>query len=387
MHTILVKFITICSICFSGFSLSTTLEIWSGLEHELALSLKAKVEAKTHHRIEVRSFDIHALRAELLVADVTDSYYPDAIWVPSDFLSLNPHVNFHTIPKTWYGEHQFEPLALEAVTIENQVKAIPFAIGNHLVLYHRTSNGSEPPTWEALIDLAKQRGKPSISFASDNVYLSTAFYTLFDYSSMNDLNLSGEVVVKISRFIEELERTHTIPANCGIACARNKFINGEVDYLIDGDWAYKELSLALGSTLGIQSLPTYQSKVMTSFSGAKVFAITPKATKSEGKMKLLKAIVDGIMQYNEQRQEGLYISPYQNVNQRLLATGPSDFSTLYRAFTQSTMMPSTIKMNVVWEALGRAQSRYRSGMPDEELAKFYESFVDTHQTRIERGFE
>ncbi len=47
-------------------------------------------------------------------------------------------------------------------------------------------------------------------------------------------------------FIDMLQQKKVIEPSCSDTCARQGFIDGEVDFLIDGDWAFSDLDAAFG---------------------------------------------------------------------------------------------------------------------------------------------
>lgn len=363
---------------FPLISCAATIEIWAGIEFETAQKVKQHIESLTDHTVEVRPFDINSIRAELVVADPRDTAFPDAIWVPSDFLGLSDYIDISTIPNQWVNTRRYEQKALEVVSINGQLKALPVAIGNQLVLYSRDQLNL-PMTWERLIAMSRESLRTSIAFPNPNMYFYLAFHQFFSTQPLSSRNIDGESVVSIFRFIEHLEQQGVIAKDCDNDCARKLFLKGEIDYLIDGDWAYNELSQS-EPNLRINALPSYQGKRMASFSGAKVFAITEKGMQDIEKQPVLREMVSYLQsnRFSYLARSDAMMSPFKDVNQKRMATSQGSFTQMYHQFQAAQMMSSDYYMAIVWEASARALERYKLGMPKDEIPAFYDDFVDRY---------
>ncbi|WP_299694860.1 extracellular solute-binding protein [uncultured Vibrio sp.] len=371
-----MRFLSLLVALFPVISGASTLEIWVGVSHEMAGYLRKHIEAMTDHRVEIRPFDINTIRAELLMADSRDNAFPDAIWVPSDFLGLTDYIDLSALPDNWVDISRYEQKALDAVIINGELKALPVAIGNQLVLYSNTPQ-EHAVSWEQLIQSSSLSDQASLLFPNPNMYFYLSFYQLFSQQKLSSKNIRGDKLVSVFEFISMLEQQHVIEASCDEACARQRFISGEVEFLIDGDWAFSELQQAVGKQLQVLSLPTYRGKAMSSFSGAKVFAITKKGLANPQKTVALQEVVEYLQSYSFSylAHSNAMISPFNEVNKRRIEKGNQLLSDMYDQCQVSQMMSSDYHMSIVWEASARAYDRYKSGMPTAELDKFYDDFV------------
>ncbi|GMM87379.1 extracellular solute-binding protein [Vibrio fortis] len=367
---------------FPLIAYAATIEIWAGIEFETAQKVKQHIETLTEHTVEVRRFDINSIRAELVVADPRDTAFPDAIWVPSDFLGLSDYIDISTIPDTWVDESRYEEKALEVVELKGQLKALPVAIGNQLVLYSRHKSSTHM-SWEQLIHLSQESSREVIAFPNPNMYFYLAFHQLFSNQPLSSRSIDGESVVAIFRFIEQLEQQGVIARDCDNVCARQRFLSGQVDYLIDGDWAYSELAES-EPNLTINALPTFQAKRMASFSGAKVFAITEKGMQDIDKQMVLREMVSFLQsnRFSYLARSDAMMSPFKDVNQKRMTSNQGSFSQMYQQFQAAQMMSSDYYMAIVWEAAARALERYKLGMPKDEIPAFYDDFVARYAERI-----
>ena len=395
-----MKILTGLVAFFPWIACAATIEIWAGIEFETAQKVKQHIETLTEHTVEVRRFDINTIRAELVVADPRDTAFPDAIWVPSDFLGLSDYIDISTIPTAWVDESRYEEKALEVVELNGELKALPVAIGNQLVLYSRVQNdalhqnlsqnqsGTQNPsnaqmTWEQLITLSQESSREAIAFPNPNMYFYLAFHQLFSNQPFSSRSINGESVLEIFRFIEQLEQQGVIAGGCDNGCARQRFLSGQVDYLIAGDWAYNELSQS-EPNLTINALPTYRGKPMASFSGAKVFAITEKGMQDIDKQLVLREMVSFLQsnRFSYLARSDAMMSPFKDVNQKRMASNEGSFTQMYQQFQAAQIMSSDYYMAIVWEASARALERYKLGMPKEEIPAFYDDFVERYAKRL-----
>ncbi|MCG9640095.1 extracellular solute-binding protein [Vibrio sp. Isolate34] len=381
-----MRLLSILTVLFPVFTCASTLEIWAGINYEASGYVKEHIESMTEHRVEIRPFDINSIRSELLIADPRDNTFPDAIWVPSDFLGLTEYIELSTLPSAWIDTSRYEKKAQDAVVINGELKALPVGIGNQLVLYSNKPQ-DHAISWEELIQRSSESKRASLLFPNPNMYFYLAFFQLFSHDILSSRNVDGEGLVSIFEFIDKLEKAQVIEASCNEVCARQRFIDGDVEFLIDGDWAFGELNQAYGDQLHVGSLPTYRDKAMSSFSGAKIFAITQKGMDNPNKREALKQVVQYLQSnsFTYLAHSNAMISPFREVNLRRVEEGNMTFSNMYDEFQSSQMMSSDYNMAIVWEASARAYERYKSDMPKQELHKFYDDFVEYYSANMRSG--
>ncbi len=173
-----MRFLSILAALFPVVTCASTLELWAGINYETADYVKEHIESMTDHRVEIRPFDINSIRSELLVADPRDNTFPDVIWVPSDFLGLTEYIELSTLPSAWVDTSRYEKKALDAVVINDELKALPVGIGNQLVLYSNKPQ-DHAITWEELIQRSSDSNRATILFPNPNMYFYLAFFQLF----------------------------------------------------------------------------------------------------------------------------------------------------------------------------------------------------------------
>lgn len=382
MRTIYLTFV----LCFSSLLSAQEIQVWSGIEYSTLAEINERFEAETGNTLAIREFDINNIRSELLLAKQTGITMPDVIWIPSDFLGLHDYFDLAKIPSSWIEEQSIEPKALKLVTVDDAIYGVPLGLGNHLVLYVNTKLTKEvTPTWEMLLDDAR-KGQSSLAMQYPNMYFLMSFVPLFsDHHSAQVTDIDAEALATAFEFYGALPKVGVVKNELTQDQAREQFINGEVPYLIDGDWALGELKQHFSTELMISSLPTYNNHHMHSLSGGKVLAFNAQAMKKPEKQKAMRTLAM-IVQKPEFIEEVIInqnlISANRSINRKWYDTDSTYYSELYKELTPAYTMPSSVEIAVTWEALIRGYKRYRAGMPADSAAEFVVKFIKKHSQQI-----
>ncbi len=374
----------------SGAS-SVSLEMWSSLEEETTQQIVTSYNSRTSHQIDVRRFHVDSIRSELLIANQGMGATPDVLYIPSDLLGLNTFLSFSSLPASWLSLDLLEAKALDLITVDGQYYGVPIALGNHLVLYVNNELAQNlKPSWEDLFAMTHQQGSP-ISMQYPNMYFFMSFVSLF---SPNDIKVATEAeLAALSgalQFYIRLIEEQVLQDSCDQDCARSKFEDGKVAYLIDGDWALGELKQSMGSKLTISSLPNYQRRPMRSLSGGKVLAFSQHAMNHPQKRQALEELAQ-----IAQESEFIYkviigqnlISSQYKLNEFSYYANATYYDQLYTELSPAIIMPSSVRMAVFWEAVNQGIKRYQLGMPAEASAAFILDHVDKHTSKIENSVE
>ncbi|CAH1582113.1 Maltose/maltodextrin ABC transporter, substrate binding periplasmic protein MalE [Vibrio rotiferianus] len=386
MRTLVKNLYLTILFCLSSIVHGQEIQVWSGIEYSTVAEIKERFEAETGNTLAIREFDVNNIRSELLLAKQTSITFPDVIWVPSDFLGLHDYFDLAKVPSSWIDEDSMEPKALELVTVDGGVYGVPLGLGNHLVLYVNTKLTQDvQPTWEALLEEAK-RGEFPLAMQYPNMYFLMAFVPMFsDYRTQPVTDIDVGALAAALKFYGSLATNNIVKDKCNQEQAREQFINGEVAYLIDGDWALGELKQHFSKELRVSSLPTYNNHHMHSLSGGKVLAFNTEAMANPEKRKAMHTLAtivqkptfieDVIINQN-------LISTNRSINRKWYDTDSTYYSDLYKQLSPAYAMPSTVEMAVTWEALIRGYKRYTAGMPAKDAAQFVVKFINEHSQHI-----
>ncbi|UQA51536.1 extracellular solute-binding protein [Vibrio sp. ED002] len=376
-------------LCFSNLTVAQEIQVWSGIEYSTVAEINERFEEQTGNTLAIREFDVNNIRSELLLAKQTGITIPDVIWVPSDFLGLHDYFDLAKIPSTWIEEKSIEPKALELVTVDNAIYGVPLGLGNHLVLYVNTKLTQElQPTWEKLLEEAK-KGQSSLAMQYPNMYFLMSFVPMFsEHRSKPVTDIDVGALAAALRFYGELPQEGVVKDNYSQEQARQQFIEGEVAYLIDGDWSLGELKQHFSKELKISSLPTYNNHHMHSLSGGKVLAFNEEAMANPAKQKAMRTLAM-IVQKPEFIEDVIInqnlISTNRSINRKWYDSDTTYYSDLYEELTPAYAMPSTVEMAVTWEALIRGYKRFKAGMPAESAAEFVVEFIQKHSEHIHKS--
>ena len=366
--------------------IATDIEVWSGLDNTTIKEIETRFEQQTDHTMSIREFYIDNIRSEMLVASQSNGEVPDVLYLPSDLLGLHQFLNLSPIPEDWLMLERFEPKAKSLIHVDGHYFGVPLAIGNHLVLYvNKDQTKQLTPTWEELFQQV-ERGPSSIAMQYPNMYFFMSFTSLF---SRDDMQVATDVEVSplasTLRFYQRLIDSGLMVDGCDQECARAQFLRGEVNYLIDGDWALGELKQSMVDDLVISALPSYQGKPMRSLSGGKVLIFTKQAMQDPIKREALQALAN-MVQQSEFIDSVIIgqnlISANAKLNELSFYSYSTFYTQLYTQLAPALIMPSSVTMAIFWEAVSQGIKRYQLGMPAEESATFILEFVRANLAKI-----
>ncbi|CED57733.1 putative uncharacterized protein [Aliivibrio wodanis] len=365
------------------------LEFWSAFGDNVDTKLAQEFEAKTGNQLIVRKFSIDEMKAELLLASRSKNYMPDVAWVPSDFLGLHEFIGLKPIPEHWINIKQLEDAAKQSAIVDNEYMGLPLFLGNHLMLFYDKNNIKTPITqWEQLQLLSEQEPtKTHITFSVRNMYYFSAFFSLFHPDiPLDQIKFDDERSVDALRLFYDFANLNHIGTNCDSSCSRQRFIDGQASYLIDGDWAVSDLLDVFGDDLGVISLPSYKGKPMKSLSGGKILIMTKAGYQNPDKREMIQQLIE-LAQDKEFLtlliNEHQYISASVEVNRASISPDKNIMYLVYQQYLLSQPMPTSLRVSFIWEALARGAARHVDGMPEEQTMKYIENLIERFSKKVE----
>ncbi|WP_394240538.1 sugar ABC transporter substrate-binding protein [Vibrio astriarenae] len=365
-----------------------SIEVWSSFQGDLLDIAAIRFQHETGNELAIRQFSsTFELRSELLIAQLFGTYVPDLVWMPSDFIGLHDYMGLSPFPNDWVDKTLFEQRSIDSLSLDGQFFGVPLSLGNHLMLYYDKRRVTKPATsWEALISASRSMDKPILAITLNDAYFFNAFFSLYyPTSPLVSFEFDQQATEQTLTFVRSLIELGVIVADCNHQCGREKLLNGEVDYLIDGDWALSHLPAPYAkSHLAIApTLPTWRDKEMISFSGGKVIAITEVALAETSKRDVLRKFIELIQDpvfLSELKREAYHVSAVSSLN------NDKHYSALekaiYEQYLRAQPMPIDPRLSIGWESLARTLQRVDEGMPIDQAALFFEEFFFKYQQRL-----
>lgn len=302
------------------------------------------------------------LKAEL-VKRSNKKRLPDVFIAPADYTSIQ-NLALMEISQDWLDSN-ISPSALRTVTQKGRVNAIPLISGNHLVLYYNRSLVDSPA--RTFSELQQQRDSiPSdkylINWAFSSMYVFIPFLSAFEALPITDdeLTLDTPQMANALEFYWQLPEKGLVNLSCSYECMTRTFSEQKYAYVIDGVWAFKRFSDALGEELGVARLPSIQGRAMKPYFSSHALAVVQKSHSPE-KLAAIKQF--GLFLQSEYAQTVMWqetgaIPSNQVVFANLLDNANDNTKALLAQLDYSVPIPNTPYMTIVWEAMLKGFNRY-----------------------------
>lgn len=364
----------------------TRLSIVSSVDdYDLSTYLE-EFSQQTGIEFEFATLDTADLKMELLVRADTKTL-PDAVIVPGDLLGLEV-VNYSEIPDSWLSSKQPQASLFHG-TVKGKRLGIPILSGNHLILYYNKTFIQEPAAnWRTL--RAQQSTLPEevelIAWSYNEMFWLIPFLGAFEAFPYNDgmISLNAQGTSKALAFYHSLAKTGVVARECHYQCSFDKFIAGDVAYMINGSWAFGSFQKALGENFGVALLPQIKGKKMVPYSSVFALAFPGDAIntdKVEALQKLAQFLQSDDTQKRIWRDFGSLPSNTDVIN-RIKSTDDQNLINFIKQLEASAPMPNDPEMSIVWEALVMGFNRYQGEAFDADEAAEYMQYI-AEKTRQE----
>lgn len=328
------------SVLFSASVSAETLTLWNAhsLEH-----LQPELEAfsrLTGHKVQQQHFRADRIRDQVLAAAVL----PDLYFIPSDQISNVQEYHLAPWPEAIPRMRQLRTDGM----LGQAWYGLPINLGNHLVMYFRKDKVKP-------IDDVENIPAGRLGWPRDQAYWFVAFLTAaggwpFDG---DQLKLDTPAMVSALTTYKDLYVRHPASA-CSLMCNEQKLVEGEIDYVLDGDWAYQMLHQTLGDKLGLAMLPTLHGQVMHPLSSSYVLARTDNM--SPAKRQATEELARFLLSDDSQARMYLHsmlLPAVPMVAERMQGQMSPDMQVMSRQLLQSKPMPNSRKMMLFWLVMGK----------------------------------
>ena len=330
-----------CPFILSHAVCAETLALWNGHSLEHLQPELQKFHEQTGHQVVQQHF-----RADLFRDRVMSSVLlPDLYFIPSDQLSNQQEYRLDTWPAAIAIRHGLR----NDGKIDGQWFGIPINMGNQLVLYYRKDKTKVATAIESIPD-----GR--LAWPAEQAFWFFAFLTAHGGWPLANNGFTLNTPAMVNALNEYKRALVRFPAaRCELMCNEQDFIRGDVDYLIDGDWAYQMLHDVLGNKLGVALLPTIAGHPMKPLSSSYVLAIRQNisASKRKAAEELANYLLSSDTQQRLYERSKLFPSVVK-VGNSMEAKMSDDMRVLHQQLQSSLAMPNDRNMLIVWLVMGKA---------------------------------
>ena len=343
--------------------------LWHALDGKPAVLLRQLiVEFNATHSDTIREETGMDLIPALLTQTETNTQ-PDAVLAPSDVLGVAELVKASIVPALMIPASVGAEVRSTVVT-KGVAWGVPVLDGNTLLLFYnkrllggRASAGFAVPP-QLLSYFSKQfmsltskdsRDLP-VAWKFDEPYLFLAFASSFGVRPAGEsIELgSSEMTRALSEYRKLGERLPAL-AKCAYDCAAERFYKGEFSAVINGEWALDDAVHALGADLGVAPLPGYGGSSMHSLRATHVLFFPGQALSGpHGQaLKEFAAFLSDIKTQRRWRTFAKRLPVHKQVQEEMFRSKDPIEHALIQALRESYMTPSSARIQVLWQALGK----------------------------------
>lgn len=356
---------------------SHSITIAYGLENYNFDKVFKQFTQETGIEIQIAAFKNNELKAELLQRSNINQL-PDIVIVPADFLGLKS-INYSPIPESLLSKNISNEIKKSA-KLGHKFFGIPIISGNHLVLYYNKALTPQPAkTWKMLAEETERYGKPIIAWSYHEMYWFMAFVGSFNATPLKHGKIDFQTpgMMQAMKWYKSLSNEKVVNTACTYTCASNAFVNGNLNYTINGAWAFQEFSDQLGNNLGVSSLPTYQGKKMASYFSSHVIAFPNNALdKKNAKSLITFARFFQQQKIQEYMWQDMKVLPSNAIVREKIKHGNTpSIKQILLQLDNAIAMPNDHAMAIVWEAMLKGMNRYLAGVLDEKKATKYMQYI------------
>lgn len=331
------------------------------------------------------------LKAELMQLQERKSL-PDAVIFPADHLGLHDILNYSEIsPKLFKADI---PDRIWSSGISDGVMyGAPFAQGNHLVMYYNKALVKKPAaTWEELnaqTQAFANRGIGDVIWQTFEPYYFLAFLGAYGGWPMENgqPNLDTPSTVAALKFYKQVIMRPTLQEYCKYECALEKFVEGKVAYLINGEWAGKQLHKELGDFLGVAPIPKPDGQTVISPFTTHVIAFPGDSLKGEKRKALINFV--NYMQSEEVQlkmwQELSTIPVENNAMDKIQKSSTSYLRDTLKLMDNTRPVPADFVMSAIWDAISKGFVRYKeNALTAPQAADFMQKAAERYATKQQK---
>jgi arabinogalactan oligomer/maltooligosaccharide transport system substrate-binding protein len=256
---------------------------------------------------------------------------------------------------------KYQTGALNATMVNGVAYSVPQVVDGVALYYNKKYVSTPPTTWGGLIATAKKLTTGSMhgflfyitgglyyTFWAFNAYGGYVFGTKGGTPDPTDIGLANAGSVQALTFLKSL--TAVVPPTTDYNAADSNFAAGKAAMTLNGPWALAAYEKALGSNLGVATIPTLPNgKKAQTFIGVRVWVVNSFSKNQDAAWSLGK-----YLSQNGQAISGTYegrLPSFKKVPGWSLSPQQVGFA---KAFSIGVPMPNIPEMSQVWTPMNNA---------------------------------
>lgn len=260
------------------------LTIWVDETREAAVKGAAKqFEEDTNSKVEVVLKNFDDIRTDFL-AQVPSGKGPDMTVGAHDW--LGEFITNGVVEPVQLGDTaaDFEEVAVEAFTYEDQVYGLPYAIENIALIRNTDLAPEAPATWDEMLDMSKEAGTdfpiliqsdgeggdPYTYYPLQTSFGAPVFTQNDDGSYSSELAMGGDEGKEYAQFLAEQGKEGNLDIDTNYDIVVEQFSDGNSPFIIGGPWmleSFGDLNLA------IDNVPSAGGEDAQPFTGVQGFYV------------------------------------------------------------------------------------------------------------------
>lgn len=364
-----------------NFKVTAAISVAFTDEHHRLLKFVEQFSNQTGIKVNTAVLRNLNLKVELLQR-VGENQLPDVVLVPADYVALN-EFRFSEIERDLMSPAT-EQAILDATLVDGKSYGIPIISGNHLVLYYNKQHIKNPAhSWGQLIRQKKSLPLTTelIGWSYNEMYWFLPFLTAYGPPPIVDdhFALNTKAMRDALSFYWSLAQTNVIDERCDYQCTNARFVKGQLAYMINGIWAYGEMTEHLGDDLGVAMLPDISGRVMRPFYSPVVMAF-PNDSLSSNQSEELKQFAtyfqsDAVQQQLWQEMRSMPVN--DKVKRQIIDKADANERAILQQLASGLPLPISREMAIAREAIGKGVNRYKAGILDLKGATEYMQYIAT----------
>ncbi len=370
-----------------------TLTIWVDETREAAVKGAAKqFETDTNSTVEVVQKNFDDIRTDFL-AQVPTGKGPDITVGAHDW--LGEFIKNGVVEPVQLGDTagDFEEVAVEAFTYEDQVYGLPYAIENIALIRNTDLAPDAPATWDDMLEMSKdadtkfpiliqsdgEGGDPYTHYPLQTSFGAPVFEQNDDGSYSSELAMGGEEGLDFAKFLAEQGKEGNLDIDTNYDIVVEQFTDGNSPFIIGGPWmleGFTDLNLA------IDPVPSAGGQDAQPFTGVQGFYVNKN---SENQI-LANTFLTGYIATKDVQVEifnaGDRTPALKEAADEVVAGDP--IAAGFRDVGENAVpMPSIPEMASVWTFWGNTEAAIVSGKLDP--VKGWEKMVSDIQGAIDKA--